>query len=98
MMARKPGTRAPFGQRQQCGATGAVRISTACRSLIAAAASATCFAMTNWALAASANSCSFDADTVEALGVPRSSYVKVNNRKVLDGVPESIGLGGEANT
>jgi histidyl-tRNA synthetase len=31
---------------------------------------------------------------MEALGVPRGSYVvKVNNRKVLDGVMESIGLG-----
>jgi histidyl-tRNA synthetase len=34
------------------------------------------------------------ADTMEALGIPRGSYVvKVNNRKVLDGVMESIGLG-----
>ena len=38
------------------------------------------------------------ADTMEALGIPRGSYVvKVNNRKVLDGVMESIGLGGEEN-
>ena len=38
------------------------------------------------------------ADTMEALGIPRGSYVvKVNNRKVLDGVLEAIGLGGEAN-
>jgi histidyl-tRNA synthetase len=37
------------------------------------------------------------ADTMEALGIPRGSYlVKVNNRKLLDGVLESIGLGGEA--
>ena len=36
------------------------------------------------------------ADLMEALGIPRGSYVvKVNNRKVLDGVLESIGLGGE---
>ena len=35
---------------------------------------------------------------MEALGIPRGSYVvKVNNRKVLDGVMEAIGLGGEAN-
>jgi histidyl-tRNA synthetase len=35
---------------------------------------------------------------MEALGIPRGSYVvKVNNRKVLDGVLESIGLGGEEN-
>src|SRR5258706_14539276 len=38
------------------------------------------------------------ADNMEALGIPRGSYVvKVNNRKVLDGVLESIGLGGEEN-
>ena len=38
------------------------------------------------------------ADTMEALGIPRGSYVvKVNNRKVLDGVMESIGLGGDEN-
>jgi histidyl-tRNA synthetase len=38
------------------------------------------------------------ADTMEALGVPRGSYVvKVNNRKLLDGVLETIDLGGEAN-
>ncbi len=35
------------------------------------------------------------ADTMEALGIPRGAYVvKVNNRKVLDGVIEAIGLGG----
>ena len=35
---------------------------------------------------------------MEALGIPRGSYVvKVNNRKVLDGVMESIGLGGDEN-
>jgi histidyl-tRNA synthetase len=38
------------------------------------------------------------ADTIEALGIPRGSYVvKVNNRKVLDGVMEAVGLGGESN-
>ena len=38
------------------------------------------------------------ADTMEALGIPRGQYVvKVNNRKVLDGVLEAIGLGGDAN-
>ena len=38
------------------------------------------------------------ADTMEALGIPRGSYVvKVNNRKVLDGVMEAIGLGGDEN-
>jgi histidyl-tRNA synthetase len=38
------------------------------------------------------------ADTMEALGIPRGSYVvKVNNRKVLDGVMEAIDLGGDEN-
>jgi histidyl-tRNA synthetase len=48
--------------------------------------------------AADAEMCMMAADTMEALGVPRGSYlVKVNNRKVLDGVLERIGLGGEEN-
>src|ERR1700710_27415 len=48
--------------------------------------------------AADAEICMMAADTMEALGLPRGSYVvKVNNRKVLDGVMESIGLGGETN-
>lgn len=43
--------------------------------------------------AADAEICMMAADTMEALGIPRGSYVvKVNNRKVLDGVLESIGL------
>src|SRR6186713_801116 len=51
------------------------------------------------AMAADAEMCMMAADTMEALGIPRGSYVvKVNNRKVLDGVMESIGLGGEDNT
>jgi histidyl-tRNA synthetase len=50
-------------------------------------------------MAADAEMCMLAADTMEALGVPRGSYVvKVNNRKVLDGVMEALGLGGEANT
>src|SRR5206468_12982218 len=49
--------------------------------------------------AADAEICMMAADTMEALGVPRGSYVvKVNNRKVLDGVLEAIGLGGEHNS
>jgi histidyl-tRNA synthetase len=49
------------------------------------------------AAAADAEMCMMAADTMEALGIPRGSYlVKVNNRKVLDGVMESIGLGGDA--
>jgi histidyl-tRNA synthetase len=48
--------------------------------------------------AADAEICMMAADTMEALGIPRGSYVvKVNNRKVLDGVMEAIGLGGEEN-
>ena len=48
--------------------------------------------------AADAEMCMMAADTMEALGIPRGSYVvKVNNRKVLDGVLEAIGLGGEDN-
>src|SRR5579872_43212 len=48
--------------------------------------------------AADAEICMMAADTMEALGIPRGSYVvKVNNRKVLDGVMESIGLGGDEN-
>jgi histidyl-tRNA synthetase len=38
------------------------------------------------------------ADTMEALGIPRGSYVvRVNNRKILDGVLDCIGLTGDAN-
>ncbi len=49
-------------------------------------------------MAADAEMCMLAADTMEALGIPRGSYVvKVNNRKVLDGVMESIGLGGAEN-
>src|SRR6266567_1327767 len=48
--------------------------------------------------AADAEMCMMAADTMEALGIKRSDYVvKVNSRKVLDGVLESIGLGGEEN-
>jgi histidyl-tRNA synthetase len=49
-------------------------------------------------LAADAEICMMAADTMEALGIPRGSYVvKVNNRKVLDGLMDEIGLSGEAN-
>ncbi|WP_375785239.1 histidine--tRNA ligase [Bradyrhizobium sp. Pha-3] len=48
--------------------------------------------------AADAEICMMAADTMEALGIPRGAYVvKVNNRKVLDGVLEAIGLGGDDN-
>lgn len=47
--------------------------------------------------AADAEMCMMAADAMEALGIPRGAYVvKVNNRKLLDGILESIGLGGEA--
>ena len=47
---------------------------------------------------ADAEMCMMMADTMEALGIPRGQYViRVNNRKVLDGVLEAIGLGGEEN-
>ncbi|MGE3067269.1 MAG: histidine--tRNA ligase [Hyphomicrobiaceae bacterium] len=49
-------------------------------------------------IAADAEICMLAADTLEALGIPRGQYiVKVNNRKILDGVLEAIGLGGEDN-
>ena len=48
--------------------------------------------------AADAEICMMAADCLEALGIRRSDYViKVNNRKVLDGVMEAIGLGGAEN-
>ncbi len=48
--------------------------------------------------AADAEICMMAADTLEALGVKRGDYViKVNNRKVLDGVMEAAGLGGDEN-
>jgi histidyl-tRNA synthetase len=48
--------------------------------------------------AADAEMCMMMADTIEALGIPRGDYVvKVNNRKVLDGLLESLNIGGEAN-
>ena len=43
--------------------------------------------------AADAEMCMMTADTMEALGIPRGQYViKVNSRKVLDGVMEAIGV------
>jgi histidyl-tRNA synthetase len=46
--------------------------------------------------AADAEVCMMAADTMEALGIPRGQYVmKVNNRKILDGVMQAIGIGGE---
>jgi histidyl-tRNA synthetase len=49
--------------------------------------------------AADAEMCMMAADTMEKLGVPPGAYiVKVSNRKVLDGVMEAIGLGGDENS
>ena len=49
-------------------------------------------------MAADAEICMMAADTMEELGIKRGDYVvKVNNRKVLDGVMEAIGIGGEEN-
>ena len=48
--------------------------------------------------AADAELCMMAADTIEALGIPRGSYVvKVSNRKVLDGLMEAIGLSTDKN-
>jgi histidyl-tRNA synthetase len=48
--------------------------------------------------AADAELCMMAADTMEALGIPRGSYVvKVSNRKVLDGLMEAIGLSTDKN-
>ena len=47
-------------------------------------------------MAADAEICMMAADTMEALGIKRGQYVvKVNNRKVLDGVMDQIGLRGD---
>lgn len=50
-------------------------------------------------VAADAEMCMLAADALEALGIKRGDYViKVNNRKVLDGVLETIGLAGIDNS
>ncbi|BCH34574.1 histidine--tRNA ligase [Mesorhizobium sp. L-8-10] len=49
-------------------------------------------------VAADAEMAMMMADVLEALGIKRGDYViRVNNRKVLDGVMEAIGLGGDDN-
>ncbi|ACB95404.1 histidine--tRNA ligase [Beijerinckia indica] len=49
-------------------------------------------------VAADAEICMMAAQTLEKLGIKRGDYlIKVNNRKVLDGVMEAIGLGGDEN-
>ncbi len=47
-------------------------------------------------VAADAEICAMLADTLEAVGIPRGDYIiRVNNRKVLNGVLETMGLVGE---
>jgi histidyl-tRNA synthetase len=47
---------------------------------------------------ADAEMCMMMADTLEALGIKRGDYViRVNNRKLLDGVMEAVDLAGEEN-
>jgi histidyl-tRNA synthetase len=49
-------------------------------------------------VAADAEMCMMGADCLEALGIARGQYrIRVNNRKVLDGVLEATGLGGDEN-
>ena len=48
-------------------------------------------------MAADAEVCMMIADTMEELGLGGNYVVKVNNRKILDGLLESIELGGEVN-
>jgi histidyl-tRNA synthetase len=48
-------------------------------------------------MAADAEMCMMAADTMEALGLREHYVVKINNRKVLDGVMEAVGLGGASN-
>ncbi len=49
-------------------------------------------------VSADAEMCMMMADTLERLGIRRGDYaIRVNNRKVLDGVLDAIGLEGEGN-
>jgi histidyl-tRNA synthetase len=48
-------------------------------------------------MAADAEICMMAADTMEALGIPRGDYVvKLNNRKVFDGIRQNIGITSDA--
>lgn len=48
---------------------------------------------------ADAEMCMMMADAMEALGIERGQYIiRVNNRKILDGMMEAIGLGGAENS
>jgi histidyl-tRNA synthetase len=46
-------------------------------------------------VAADAEMCMMMADTLDALGLEGQYVIRVNNRKILDGVMEAIGIGGE---
>jgi histidyl-tRNA synthetase len=49
--------------------------------------------------ASDAEICMMASDAMRALGIPRGSFVvRVNNRKLLDGLLDSLGLGGEENS
>jgi histidyl-tRNA synthetase len=49
--------------------------------------------------ASDAEICMMASDTMRKLGIPTGSFVvKLNNRKLLDGLLETIGLGGEENS
>ena len=49
-------------------------------------------------VSADAEMCMMMADTLERLGISRGDYaIRVNNRKVLDGVLDAVGLEGEGN-
>ncbi len=48
-------------------------------------------------VAADAEMCMLAADALEALGLKGKYVIKINNRKVLDGLMEAIGLSGEEN-
>ncbi len=49
-------------------------------------------------VSADAEMCMMAADTLERLGIQRGDYmIRVNNRKILDGVLEAIGLAGDDN-
>ena len=49
--------------------------------------------------ASDAEICMMASDTMRALVIPRGSFVvRVNNRKLLDGLLDSLGLGGEENS
>ena len=49
-------------------------------------------------IAADAEMCMLAADALEALGIKRGDYIiKVNNRKILDGLMDTVGIGGTEN-